>query len=86
MKVERCAFELQADNGVEFFDYKTSAELLTLSKEQVREFFQWWLADKMTLRDIVKQLNHCGYTCIAGPLELNVAFIALGEMAERTDQ
>ena len=37
----------------------------------------------MMMQEIVEQLNHCGYTCIAGPLELSVAFIALCEMAER---
>ena len=41
MKVECCAFELQADRGVEFFNYETGAELLTLTGEQVREFTSW---------------------------------------------
>ncbi len=35
------------------------------------------------LLDIVKQLESCGFRCEAGPLELNVAFIELKQIAER---
>jgi hypothetical protein len=33
----------------------------------------------MTLKEIVKQLESCGYECEAGPLRNNTAFIALKE-------
>lgn len=36
----------------------------------------------MDLRKIVEQLEACGFECEAGPLENNVAFIALKELAE----
>lgn len=35
----------------------------------------------MNIQEIVKQLEWCGYTCEAGPLENNVAFIELKEIA-----
>lgn len=35
---------------------------------------------KMTLPEILEQLEACGYRCEAGPLENNLAFIALKEM------
>lgn len=35
----------------------------------------------MTLKEIVEQLKSCGYECEAGPLENNVAFMELEEMA-----
>ena len=37
----------------------------------------------MTLGEIVKQLESCGYECEAGFLENNTAFIALKELAEK---
>lgn len=37
----------------------------------------------MTLTEIVAQLKRCGYRCEAGPLEMNVAFQELEEMAAR---
>ena len=37
---------------------------------------------QMNLKDIVEQLEHCKYECIAGPLENNTAFIALKELAD----
>lgn len=36
-----------------------------------------------TITDIVNQLESCGYTCEGGPLEMNMAFIALKKMAKR---
>ncbi len=36
----------------------------------------------MTLQEIVAQLESCGFTCQAGPLEKNAAFVALKAMAE----
>lgn len=36
---------------------------------------------KIALAAIVEQLRLCGYTCEGGPLELNVAFQALVELA-----
>jgi hypothetical protein len=36
----------------------------------------------MTLKEIVEQLRSCGFECEAGPLENNVAFIALEKRAE----
>lgn len=39
----------------------------------------------MTLKEIVAQLELCGYTCQAGPLENNVAFIELVKRAEAED-
>lgn len=41
--IDRIAFELQADFGVEFFDYETSEEQLTLTPEQIEEFLEWHL-------------------------------------------
>ena len=79
------AFELLSDGSVEIFNRNTGHPAIVLTREQMHKLLQWWLVDKMTLQEIVKQLKHCGYTCIAGPLELNVAFIALCEMAERTE-
>ena len=35
----------------------------------------------MTLTEIVEQLEVCGFTCEAGSLEMNEAFIALKEKA-----
>ena len=43
MKQRRIAFELQADYGVEFFNYETSEAVLTLTPEQVEEFLEWHL-------------------------------------------
>lgn len=37
---------------------------------------------KLALKAIVEQLRSCGYVCEGGPLELNVAFLALAELAE----
>lgn len=37
----------------------------------------------MTLQEIVKQLEWCGYECEAGTLVTNVAFISLKELAEK---
>jgi hypothetical protein len=34
------------------------------------------------LKEIIKQLESCGYTCEAGPLENNVAFIELKSLTE----
>lgn len=34
------------------------------------------------LKEIVEQLESCGYTCQAGPLENNTAFVKLKELAE----
>lgn len=34
-----------------------------------------------TITDIVNQLESCGYTCEGGPLEMNLAFIALKKIA-----
>lgn len=34
------------------------------------------------LKAIVEKLKSCGYECVAGPLENNVAFIELEELAE----
>jgi hypothetical protein len=39
----------------------------------------------MTLQEIVDQLKGCGFTCEAGPLENNVAFIALEELARKEE-
>lgn len=36
----------------------------------------------MTLKEIVEQLEFCEFECIAGPLEMNQAFIELKRMAE----
>lgn len=38
--------------------------------------------EKWTLKEIVEQLESCGYECEAGKLEFNVAFIALKKMAK----
>lgn len=35
----------------------------------------------MSLREIVQQLEMCGFTCEAGPLENNAAFLALERWA-----
>lgn len=35
------------------------------------------------LKEIVEQLESCKYECQAGPLENNVAFIELKELAEQ---
>ena len=35
-----------------------------------------------TLKQIVEQLEHCGYENVAGSLSMNMAFIALKKMAE----
>lgn len=35
-----------------------------------------------TLKEIVEQLEWCGYECQGGPLVNNIAFIALKEMAK----
>jgi len=40
-------------------------------------------AKAWTLSDIVEQLASCGFTCEAGKLEMNEAFIALNELAFR---
>lgn len=37
----------------------------------------------MTLKEIVEQLELCGYECEGGKLENNVAFIALKKLAEQ---
>jgi hypothetical protein len=34
------------------------------------------------LKEIIEQLESCNYTCEAGPIENNVAFIELKELAE----
>lgn len=39
----------------------------------------------MTLKEIVKQLEWCGYKCEGGPLVNNIAFIKLKEMAEKEE-
>lgn len=36
----------------------------------------------MSLKEIVEQLKSCGYECQGGPLENNIAFIKLKEMAK----
>lgn len=36
----------------------------------------------MTLSEIITQLESCGFTCEAGPLEKNAAFVALKAMAK----
>lgn len=36
----------------------------------------------MTLEEIVSQLKSCGFTCEAGKLENNVAFMELEKMSE----
>ncbi|WP_433958550.1 hypothetical protein [Cytobacillus horneckiae] len=38
--------------------------------------------EKDKLKEIVKQLESCGYTCDAGPLENNTAFLELKSLAE----
>lgn len=37
---------------------------------------------KLALTAIIKQLRSCRYTCEAGPLERNTAFLALVELAQ----
>jgi hypothetical protein len=37
---------------------------------------------KDQLKEIVEQLKSCGYSCEAGPLENNTAFIQLEELAK----
>lgn len=37
---------------------------------------------RCVLREIIKQLQDCHYECEAGPLEKNIAFQALCELAE----
>lgn len=39
--------------------------------------------EKMTLLQIVEQLRLCRFTCEAGDLENNVAFVQLAQLAER---
>jgi len=34
------------------------------------------------LKEIIKQLESCGFTCEAGPLENNTAFLELKDLAE----
>ncbi|WP_332648876.1 hypothetical protein [Lysinibacillus sp. 54212] len=36
------------------------------------------------LKEIVEQLESCGYVCVAGPLENNTAFVRLKELAEQS--
>ncbi|KAA0941611.1 hypothetical protein FQ087_20865 [Sporosarcina sp. ANT_H38] len=36
----------------------------------------------MNLKEIVEQLQKCGFECEAGPLENNTAFIELKELAD----
>lgn len=43
------------------------------------------MSEYKTLRQIVNQLCSCNYTCEAGRLENNLAFIALTEMADRAE-
>lgn len=40
----------------------------------------------MELKEIVEQLESCGFECVAGPLENNTAFIALKELAESEEE
>lgn len=40
--------------------------------------------DTWTLSEIVEQLEWCGYQCEGGPLEKNVAFMALKRLADRS--
>lgn len=40
----------------------------------------------MTLTEIVKHLEWCHYTCEHGPLEVNLCFLALKEMAEKEEK
>lgn len=40
----------------------------------------------MTLSEIVDQLESCGYTCEAGPLSHNVAFIELKRIASEQEE
>lgn len=40
------------------------------------------LSEFKTLNEIVEQLKSCGYECEAGPLENNVAFQKLAELAD----
>lgn len=40
----------------------------------------------MTLKEIVEQLESCGYECEAGPLSNNTAFIELKERAAEEDE
>ena len=39
----------------------------------------------MNLKEIVTQLRACGYECVAGPIENNVAFIELERLASETE-
>lgn len=39
----------------------------------------------MTLKEIVEQLESCEFTCEGGPLEDNLAFIALKETSQIGD-
>ncbi|MCG8400859.1 MAG: hypothetical protein MJA84_04605 [Firmicutes bacterium] len=40
------------------------------------------MQSKMGLPEIIRQLESCGYTCEAGPLEKNEAFVALTSISE----
>lgn len=40
----------------------------------------------MNLKEIVEQLEKCGFECEAGPLENNTAFVELKEPAELEEE
>lgn len=40
----------------------------------------------MNLKEIVEQLEMCGFECEAGPLENNTAFVALKELVELEEE
>lgn len=62
--------------------YAASKEALLRIEEQRKQAVFPQAADRARLKVIVEQLRSCRYTCEAGPLENNTAFVALCELAE----
>lgn len=75
------------DLELAIFEILAEGEIITLGdqKETARAIAQLILPPFVTnlaLTAIVKQLRFCGYTCEGGPLEKNVAFLALVELSQ----
>ena len=71
---------------LEIFDQLTEYEIKTLGDQKdlcarIAGLFPPHDLTKMAMKSIVEQLEACGYECEAGPLEHNIAFRALVELA-----
>lgn len=47
--------------------------------------FQFFTDSEMNIEEIIEQLEACNFRCEAGPLEKNVAFVALKEMLKPSE-